>query len=122
MDYLKRYGRELDRVITAVNIDDAGYFRGRSAFSLYEYPDTMAELVRIILTGFEGITEGPLWYQGDHMIFAQKGIPAIAVTTELLEEVMASVTHTGEDTPDKVDCTKLVEIAGALAELIIQFH
>ena len=64
---------------------------------------------------------GEPWYQGDHMIFVQKGKPAIALTSEKMPELMASVTHTPKDTPDMVDCRKLVETASALRDFIQAF-
>ena len=59
-------------------------------------------------------------YQGDHMIFAQNGKAAIAITAERFPELMATATHTPRDTPEIVDCDKLVEIAGALHSFITQ--
>lgn len=61
------------------------------------------------------------WYQGDHMIFVQKGIPTIAFTSDKVNDLMSSITHTDIDTPDKVDSAKLVELAEVLEDLIVEF-
>lgn len=52
------------------------------------------------------------------MIFVQNQVPAIAITTELMPELLKTVTHTSADTPDSADCHKLVEIAMALNDAI----
>ena len=66
---------------------------------------------------FDGLLRGEPWYNGDHMIFVQKGIPALAFTAENIAELMRTVTHTGSDTPDIVDCHKLVQVAASLDSL-----
>jgi len=55
------------------------------------------------------------------MIFVQHGKAAMAITAERFPELMATATHTPRDTPEIVDCDKLVEIAGALHSFITQF-
>lgn len=121
MDYLRRYGKDLDEVAVAVNIDDAGYVEGKTAYSLYECPEDIKTKAERAFGPHEGITPGEPWYQGDHMIFVQKGKPAIAFTAERMPELMATITHTPKDTPEIVDCGKLVEIAQALKRFITEF-
>ena len=118
MDYLQRYGKELKDVVLAINIDDVGYMHGKTAYSFYEFPNEMTQKINPTFTHYKGLLEGLQWYQGDHMIFAQKGIPSIAFATDKMEELMTEVTHTPRDTPDIVDCNKLVEIAQALTDMI----
>jgi aminopeptidase YwaD len=50
----------------------------------------------------------------------QKGIPTIAFTSDRVAELMSNITHTDKDSPDKVDCRKLVELAKALRDLVIR--
>jgi aminopeptidase YwaD len=121
MDYLRRYGNELKKVLVAINLDDVGYIKGKTAFSMYECPDIVSKKAHQIFSSFNGIVRGEEWFQGDHMIFVQKGIPAIAFTAEKMRELMVKITHTQKDTPELVDCTKLVEIASALKEFIVDF-
>ena len=52
------------------------------------------------------------------LIFVQNERPAIAFTAEKIAELMATITHTPNDTPDLIDYGKLVDIACALAEFI----
>lgn len=103
-----------------INIDGAGYLEGKSAFSFYGLPADVERRTREILLDFEGITEGPQWYQGDHSIFVQSGCPAIAVSSLWFSDNIDSqeITHTEKDRPEIVDCAKLVEIARALERIV----
>jgi aminopeptidase YwaD len=121
MDYLRRYGDDIENTIMAVNIDDVGYCRGKTAYSLYNLPDELLRKVKSGFSGYPGITEGEQWYQGDHMMFAQKGVPAVAITSDKIRELMAGYTHTARDVPRIVDCAKLVEVAEALSRLLRLF-
>lgn len=121
MDYLHRYGDDLVRVILSVNVDDVAYIYGKTAFSMYSCPAKIQKKAKSIFGKFPGLTKGENWYQGDHMIFVQKGIPTIAFTSDKVTDLMSSITHTGIDTPDKVDSAKLVEIAEALKDLVVGF-
>ncbi|MBU1049142.1 M28 family peptidase [Candidatus Bipolaricaulota bacterium] len=118
MDYLARYGNDLEQVVLAINIDDVGYIRGRSAYSSYQCSTGIKQRAAEVFAAFDGIVEGAPWPNGDHMLFVQQGVPALAVTSENLSELMSMITHTNKDTPDQVDCEKLVEVAQALERLI----
>ena len=120
-DYLRRFGAELNTAKLVVNVDDVGYREGKTAYSFYECPDKLQKTARAVFGGYPGLLEGPQWFQGDHMIFAMQGKAAIAFTTEMVLKMMATVTHTPKDTPDLIDCSKLVETARALASLIEGF-
>lgn len=121
MDYLRRYGKEFGSIAVAVNVDDVGYVIGRSAYSLYECPEEIQACAERAFGPYGGIVKGEPWYQGDHVIFVQNGRPAIALTSENMRELMATITHTAADTPDIVDCGKLYEVARALEGFITGF-
>jgi aminopeptidase YwaD len=121
MDYLRRFGGSLQNVALAINIDDVGYIKGRTAYSFVDCPDAVRREAVEVFRHFDGITEGEPWYNGDHMIFVQRGIPALALTAELMAELMEKVTHTERDTPELIDCARLVELAEALEAFIRRF-
>ncbi len=118
MDYLFRHEKGLEKVAVAINLDGLGYKYGKTDFSLYECPDTMEQMVHKVFSLYPGMIRGEPWFQGDHMIFVQRGIPSIAITSVKIPDLMASVTHTPKDTPENVDCKKLVEVAKALKSFI----
>jgi aminopeptidase YwaD len=118
LDYLKRYGGELNRVQLAVNIDDVGYRQGGTAYSCYECPAQLEQTVRQVFAGLSGFTPGDPWFNGDHIIFVQNGVPALAFTSESMPELMRTVTHTALDTPEILEPRKLVEVAASLNALL----
>jgi aminopeptidase YwaD len=118
MDYLRRYRGELPGVLLAVNVDDVGYKRGKSSYSFYECSPKLEKRADDVLRRFDGVAPGPQWFSGDHMIFVQSGIPSLAFTAECMPELMRTVTHTSSDTPDIIDCRKLVEVAESLNALL----
>jgi aminopeptidase YwaD len=121
MDYLNRYGSELDRIRLAVNVDDVGYRKGRASYSFYECGPHIEEKADSVFRGFDGLVRGDKWYSGDHMIFVQNNLPALAFTSECMPELMKTITHTRLDTPDIIDCRKLVVVAEALNAFVRSF-
>ena len=121
MDYLKRYGGEISGVLLAVNVDDVGYKQGRSSYSFYECTPQLERKVEDVFRHFDGLVRGEPWFNGDHMIFVQNQVPSVAFTSECMMELMRTVTHTSSDTPDIIDCQKLVEVAKSLNALMRSF-
>jgi aminopeptidase YwaD len=118
MDYLRRHGSELPSAVLAVNIDDVGYKQGRSSYSFYECPSQLVQKAEDVFRCFDGLVAGEQWFNGDHMMFVQSRVPSAAFTSEYAAELMRTVTHTATDTPDLIDCSKLVEVAGSLNALV----
>jgi aminopeptidase YwaD len=118
MDYLRRYGGESLGVLLAVNVDGVGSKQGRSSYSFYECPAQLEGKAEDVFRHFDGLGRGEPWFSGDHMIFVQSRVPAVAFTSESALELMRTVTHTSSDTPDIVDCHKLVEVALSLSALV----
>jgi aminopeptidase YwaD len=121
MDYLKRYGPTLGPVAAAVNIDDIGYVKGKTEYSLYNFSEAASRKIRKLFSRYNTLTAGEQWYQGDHMIFAQQGIPAVALTSDHTMELMTTYTHSPRDTIDIVNCQKLVDVAVALCNFVENF-
>ena len=118
MDYLERYGSTFDQIVVLINIDDVGYKIGRAAYSFYGCPPDLQDKAGNTFKKFPGMVQGEPWYNGDHMIFVQNGVASIAITAEMVMELMATITHTAQDIPDIVSPAKLVEIAQALSSFI----
>lgn len=116
--YLREHGERLDEVALVLNVDGVGYRAGGTAYSLYGVPETLADVVHGVLAPADRIAEGPPWMQSDHMVFAQRGVPAVAFTTDQLTTVLAEVAHSPHDVPAQVDVTLLTELSEALAELV----
>ena len=117
-DYIRRYKHEFNSIRMVINIDDVGFKRGKTSYSYYGCSSEQQQKVDTVFQTYGSLVQGAAWYSGDHMIFIQKGIPALACTDENMPDLMRTVTHTKIDTPDLIDCKKLVELAEALAQLI----
>jgi aminopeptidase YwaD len=117
--YLEQNRGRLGNIVLCVNLDAPGDHRGNTAYSLYDCPDGLATTVRRILSGRNGIVEGEPWFQGDHMIFVQSGVPALAVTSERFMEIESTVAHTALDQPELVDPQRLSDLALALQALLL---
>jgi len=117
-EYLNQYNGDFQSIFIAVNMDDIGYYKDRTAYSLYGVPDGMAQTIRGVYSERKGFFEGPQWYQSDHGIFIANGIPAMAITEESFMELLAEITHTEKDTPEIIDPLKLIENANTLADIL----
>lgn len=118
MAYLAENGPSLGEVTLAINIDAAALAGHVSEVSLYGCPEPLAATIREALEGRPGLAEGEQWPQSDHMVFAMRGVPAIAVTCEGAATLAREVAHTPRDVPELVDPAAIVQVAEFLAELI----
>ncbi len=107
----------LDAIELFINIDGAGYRRGRTAFSFYNVDSERLALARRLFTDFDDLIEGRPWYQSDHAIFAMQGRPAAALTTEFVDEMLAELFHAETDAPDQVAPERIIGIVDALEAL-----
>jgi aminopeptidase YwaD len=120
MNYIAANQSSFSQILLNINIDGAGYKEGPSVFSLFSLPDHLNSTVNKIFLRYPGIYEGVQWPQGDHSIFLQFGVPAIAVSSKWFIDNIndQDITHTPKDNIEIVDCSKLVEISKALAMFI----
>ena len=121
MLYLDQNQGRFDEILININIDGAGYKVGPSAFSPFDLPDTIKTSLDSVLNSSGNLIEGRPWYQGDHSIFLQQGVPAIAVSSAWFVENVDSqeITHTPADHPEIVNHDRVVEIARAIEEFIV---
>jgi aminopeptidase YwaD len=56
------------------------------------------------------------------MIFTQKQVPALAITSSQFMELLTNIAHTAQDKPELVDCSKLVLVALALRGLLLDLE
>jgi aminopeptidase YwaD len=120
MNYISRNKNNFDKILLNINIDGAGYKEGLTAFSLFSLPDEILQPANKVISQYSGISEGIQWPQGDHSIFLQFGVPAIAVSSKWFIDNISDqdITHTPKDNIGIVDCNKIVEISQALNTLI----
>lgn len=120
MLFLSQNAGKFEQVLLGVNLDGAGYHRGKTAYSLYDPPDEIAATIRDVFAGYAGIVEGEQWYQSDHSLFVMNNRPALAITSDAFMELSTEITHTPNDRPEIVAVEKLVDIALALREILLR--
>jgi len=117
MLYLEENRGRFSRIMLGINIDGVGYYRGKTAFSLYSCPDHIATLVRSNFKPANGFIEGEPWFQGDHGLFLHNQCPAIAVTSTEMTDLL-KIAHTSQDNPEVVDYKKVVATSWALFDFL----
>jgi aminopeptidase YwaD len=116
--YLKQNEDKFQEIVLGINIDGLGYIKGKTAYSLYECPPEIKHEVEKVFSEAEGFLAGEPWLQGDHAIFLMNGRPALALTSELVYELMTEFVHTDKDTPELIDADKVARTAFALHRLL----
>jgi aminopeptidase YwaD len=116
--YLRQNTGKFHEIRLGINIDGLGYHRGRTAYSVYDCPSEVRNLIGQVFAADESFVEGEPWFQGDHALFLMHGCPALVLTSELVNELMAEIVHTPQDTPDGIDPVKVAAAARALHQLI----
>lgn len=122
MIYLQQNQDKFDEIQLNINIDGAGYHLGPSAFSPFDLNQEMGMILAGVLDGESNLVLGEPWVQGDHSIFLQQGVPAIAVSSKWFIDNMESqtITHTPKDHSGIVNCQRLIEIALAIHQIILK--
>lgn len=124
MKYIEQNHGSFADILLNINIDGAGYKDGGNSFSPFGLTGEMKEMLDKVIHAHPAISEGAPWYQGDHSIFVQSGCPAIAVTSKWFLENMESqdITHTPKDNLGIINETRLVEIAAAIREFVLELN
>jgi len=118
MAYLGHYGNELDQIRLVVNIDAVGCKESNIAVSAYNLEEAKLNWLDAEIAQQDRVERGPAWVEGDHSIFAFRGIPTLAITSSNLREKVMKLSHTPNDTPDLVDPELLKETGDFIAQLV----
>jgi aminopeptidase YwaD len=122
MQYLSSNVGRFTEIMLAINIDLAGFNQGNTAYSLYDCPAEIAAAIQKVFSAQKDTIEGEPWYQSDHSLFIQNQVPALAITSDRFMELSTYVTHTARDHPELVDYDKLVNVALALRDLLLDLQ
>ncbi len=116
--YLSAYGDSLADVKLAINIDAAGRAGDDNAISFYGCDEALTKRLLDVAVGHPRVAPGPEWPMSDHMVFAMRGVPAMAITSTGLFELAAQVAHTEADVPALADPELVVEAARFIVDVI----
>lgn len=111
---------DLDEVTGVINVDGAGVAGRRTGVTCLACPAELEEHVLGWARHRPGWTAMAPWFESDHAIFAMRGIPAVAITSEDVHDLLATVAHTPADTLDVLDLDVLVDLVAGLRELVPQ--
>jgi len=120
MSYIKANQNNFDNIILNINIDGAAYKIGSTSFSTYDLDPSLEKKIDELITGYPGIVRGSKWAQGDHSIFLQYGVPAVAISSRWFIDNIETqqITHTEKDNLEIVAPAKIIEIAQALNQFV----
>ncbi|HSQ27854.1 MAG TPA: M28 family peptidase [Anaerolineales bacterium] len=118
MLYLRQNKENFQNILLNINLDLVGYIHGETAYSLYELPENLSQLIQKTFATHPHLVPGEPWYQGDHMVFILNQVPALAFTAEKMSELLKTIVHTDLDTLDQVDSEKIVALAISLQALV----
>lgn len=117
--YLQINAGRFTEIVLGINLDGLGYYQGNTAYSLYDCSPEMDSLIRGVFSAHKDMVEGEPWYQGDHSLFLMNQRPALAITSEKFIHLLTQIAHTSKDSPEIVDSTKIVHVAVALRDLVL---
>ena len=119
IQYVAMNQGKFDKIILAINQDGVGFHQGKTAYSLYNCPADITELIDSVFSAHPQFMVGEQWYQSDHSVFIMQGRPALALTSEYFDKLWMEIAHTPEDVPEIVDVAKVVDVAVALGDLLV---
>lgn len=120
MTYIESKKMDFSDILLNINIDGAGLNKGKTAVSFFNLPEAYQVIAENMLADHSNMVRGKQWFQGDHSLFLQYGVPAIAISSDwLLTNIFTqNITHTKKDNINIVDVDKITEIVSALSSLI----
>lgn len=116
--YVRQNEGKFQDMLLGINIDGLGYTKGKIAYSLYECPPEMKNRIEQVFADVEVFTAGEPWFQGDHALFLMNQRLALALTSELVYELMTEFVHTERDTPQIINPGKVARTSLTLHRLL----
>jgi len=111
-------GTELAEVTANLNVDGAGLAGQGTSLATLACPEPLAARLAAWADQRPGWTNADPWVESDHALFAMHGIPAAAVTSQDVHQLLGGLAHTPADTLDVLDLAVLEDLAAALPELL----
>ncbi|MEN1761527.1 M28 family peptidase [Anoxynatronum sibiricum] len=118
MNYLQQNSGKFDDIRLLINIDGAGHVDANTALSFYNLSEEGIGKLLTTAGGFSSLEQGEAWYEGDHSIFLQQGVPCMTATSSNLRDGVMAISHTSHDTLDQVNLSLLEDLTRFLCEVI----
>ena len=96
--------------LLAVNVDGVGLRDSDTSISFYECPQELETQIMKCVKKTAGIERIEPWHMGDHMLFVNRAIPVIALTSYNIFSILDTVIHTPADDMKNIDLHALDKI------------
>lgn len=116
--YFDTYNQDFGQIKLAINCDGVGLNDSKNGIFSMGLPETYVAQIQALVDGFDRVETLDPWYQGDHMLFASAQVPTIALTSTGIFELVNTVMHTADDTPDLIDPTLIYENCILIHEIV----
>ncbi len=120
--YLRAAGDSLHEIELVINIDGAGLIEAGHTLALFDPPPGLAQQLRAAMTRHPRFSEVEPWPQGDHSIFWQQGVPAVAITSVEVWELVDAVIHTERDVVGGVSAAGLGEVVACVSDIVMSMR
>jgi aminopeptidase YwaD len=109
---------ELSDVSLAINLDGAGVVGRMTSLAVLGGAPGLQQAVDGFIRARPGWEPAPPWFESDHAIFAMRDVPALAVRSAGVHDLLGDVAHTDRDTLQMVDVSVLRDLAATLDDLV----
>ncbi len=109
---------DLEEIAGVVNVDGAGLDGQGLSLATLSCPPSLEAQLTTWGEDHPGWVPAEPWFESDHAIFAMRGIPAAAITSEDVHALMGGLAQTPADTLDVLDLDVLERLAVDLPELL----
>ena len=109
---------DLDEVVGVVNVDGVGLVGQGISLATLACPPMLTSALTAWVQQHPGWGPAEPWVESDHAIFAMRGIPAVAITSEDVHALLGGLAHTPADTVQVLDLEVLGQLATDLPGLL----
>ena len=118
LKYMEEYITGNEEPFLVINCDGVGLKGSKTAVSFLKMSKSRELFIEKLISNREGVDLIEPWRTGDHMLFVRNGIPAVAITSKNLLELIEVIVHTEKDTIDVIDHDKIIKVIELIAEII----
>lgn len=111
-------GSDLGGVTANVNVDGIGLAGQGTSLTALACPADIEDRLSAWVDRRAGWSWTDPWFESDHAIFAMRDIPAVAVTSQDVHQLLGGLAHTPADTLDVLDLDVLEDVVVAIPELL----
>ena len=109
---------DLREIAGAINLDGVGLAGLGTSLAHLACPAPLEARLAAWVEAHEGWVPAEPWIGSDHAVFAMRGIPAVAITSQDVHALLGGLAHTPADTREVLDLGLLARIAADLPVLL----